>query len=109
MVTNAEEVFEELKKEGLVPDTRTYSEMIGVFLKVGMVDKAMEMYGVMKESGCVPDKLTLTILIRNLEKAGEEELVLLVKKDCVVYVDYPEKFLAEVEKKYPKRLSLGLV
>lgn len=108
MVENAQEVFDEMQEEGLAPDTRSYSEMIGVFLKGGMVGKAMEMYGEMKESGCVPDKLTLTILIRNLEKAGEDELVLLVKKDCVKYVDYPEKFLQEVGKSYPKRLSLGL-
>ncbi|KAF5187396.1 Thylakoid assembly 8-like protein [Thalictrum thalictroides] len=95
MVDNAENVFEELKKEGLVPDTRTYAEMIGVFLKVGMVEKAMEMYTLMKESSCVPDKLTLTILIRNLEKVGEEELASIVKKDCIEYVDYPEKFIEE--------------
>ncbi|XP_058094213.1 protein THYLAKOID ASSEMBLY 8-like, chloroplastic isoform X2 [Magnolia sinica] len=99
----AEELFSELKKEGLKPDTRTYTEMMGAFLQVGMVEKAMETYTLMKESGCSPDKLTLTILIRNLEKAGEDELVSSVKKDCADYMDFPERFLDEVKQKHVKR------
>ncbi|KAA8527266.1 hypothetical protein F0562_034637 [Nyssa sinensis] len=100
MIEMAEDIFSELKKEGLEPDTRAYTEMIGAYLQVGMIQKAMKTYDLMKASGCVPDKLTLTILIRNLEKAGEEELAALVKKECAKYVDSPEKFLEEVEKKY---------
>ncbi|KAJ9701647.1 hypothetical protein PVL29_006842 [Vitis rotundifolia] len=100
LIEMAEGLFSELKKEGLEPDTRVYTEMIGAYLQVGMTEKAMEMYGLMKASGCVPDKLTLTILIRNLENAGEEELAAGVKKECEEYVDYPKKFLEEIEKKY---------
>ncbi|KAF9617612.1 hypothetical protein IFM89_037675 [Coptis chinensis] len=109
MIQKAQEFFFELKNQGLVPDTRTYTEMIGAFLQVGNVGKAMGMYNAMKECGCVPDKLTLTILIRNLEKVGEGELVEVVKKDCVEYVECPEKFLEEVGRKFPKRKSVGLV
>ncbi|KAL5698871.1 chitinase [Ranunculus cassubicifolius] len=109
MVGNVEEMFGQLIKEGLVPDVRTYSEMIGVYVRVEMVEKAMEMYGLMKEAGCEPDKLTLTILIRGLEKVGEEELVMVVKQDCLKYVEFPEKFIEEVGKKYPRRKSVGLV
>lgn len=103
----AEELFSELQKEGLKPDTRAYTEMIGAFLQVGMVEKAMETYRLMKESGCEPDKLTLTILIRNLEKAGEEELVSSVMKDCVKYVDFPDRFINEVKKKHVRILVLN--
>lgn len=84
MVEMAEEFFGKLEKEeGLKPDTRAFTEMIGAYLQVGMIDKAMETYERMKASGCDPDKLTFRILIRNLED----------------YMDYPKKFLEEVERK----------
>ncbi|KAA8531448.1 hypothetical protein F0562_006199 [Nyssa sinensis] len=100
LIEMAENLFSELKKEGLEPDTGTYTEMIRAYLRVGMIQKALETYDLMKASGCVPDKLTLTILTRNLEKAGEEELTTLVKNECTEYVDSPERFLEEVERKY---------
>lgn len=96
----AEHLFCELRKEGLHPDTRVYTEMIGMYLNVGNVDKAMDLYMQMKDSGCNPDILTLTILLRNLDKAGEEELACAVRKDCEIYVEEPEKFLEEVAKTY---------
>ncbi|XAR71066.1 hypothetical protein NMG60_11028162 [Bertholletia excelsa] len=105
----AEELFSELKKEGLEPNTRAYCEMIGAYFKMNMIQKAMETYELMKTSGCVPDKLTLTILIKNLEKSGKEELAAQVKKECTYYVDSPEKFLEEVGRKYPKPKLLDLV
>ncbi|KAL3506815.1 hypothetical protein ACH5RR_032197 [Cinchona calisaya] len=109
MIKMAEQLFFELEKEGLRPDSRTYTEMIGAYFHVKMINKAMEMYQSMKASGCAPDKLTFMILIKSLEKAGEKELVATVKKDCVDYIEFPEKFLQEVERKYPKRRSLNLV
>ncbi|KAK1290691.1 Pentatricopeptide repeat-containing protein [Acorus calamus] len=109
MTEMAEKLFSELKKEGLEPDTRAYTEMIGAFLQVGMVDKAMEQYSAMKDSGCAPDKLTLTILIRNLHKAGEEELASSVEKDCAQYIDFPERFIEEIKKQHAKRRSIKLV
>lgn len=109
LISMVEELFSELKKEGLEPDTRAYTELIGAYLQVDMIEKAMETYESMKTSGCAPDKLTLTILIRNLESAGEEELAASVKKDCSEYLDSPKKFLKEVERKFPKRRSLNLV
>lgn len=102
----AEALFSELLKEGLEPDTRAYTEMIGAFLQVGMVENAMETYRLMKESGREPDKLTLTILIRNLEKAGEEELASSVMKDSAKYVDFPNRFTKEVKKKHVRILIL---
>ncbi|KAL5781218.1 hypothetical protein ACOSP7_006247 [Xanthoceras sorbifolium] len=98
-VTMAEELFCELKKEGLEPDTRAFTEMIGAYLQVGMTEKAMEIYATMKASGCAPDKLTLTILIRSLEKTGEEELAATLRKECAQFVEYPEKFLEELDRK----------
>lgn len=109
LIDRVEELFSDLKKEGLEPDTRAYTELIGAYLQVDQIEKAMETYECMKESGCIPDKLILTILIRNLETAGEEQLAAAVKNDCAEYIDFPEKFLKEVERKYPKRRSLNLV
>lgn len=100
MINMVEQLFLELKKEGIEPDTRVYTELIGAYFQVDMVDKAMETYNCMKASGCVPDKLTLTILIRNLESAGEEELAATVKNDTIEYLDFPDKFLQEVEREY---------
>lgn len=110
MIEMAEELFQELKEEGLEPDTRAFTEMIGAYIEHEMIGKAMETYELMKTSGCAPDKLTFTILIRNLEKVGEEELVAELKKECVEFLDSPEKFLEEVERnKHRKRRTLSLV
>ncbi|KAL2456871.1 Vacuolar sorting protein 9 (VPS9) domain [Forsythia ovata] len=109
MIEIAEQIFLELRNESLEPDTRTYTEMIGAYFKVEMVKKAVETYELMKASGSAPDKLTLTILIRNLEKVGEEALAATLKKECTEYFDYPEKFIEEVERAHPKRRSLSLV
>ncbi|MQM13752.1 hypothetical protein Taro_046676 [Colocasia esculenta] len=96
----AEELFSELREEGLQPDTRAYTEMIGAFLQVDRVEKAMGMYKLMKESGLTPSELTFTILIRNLEKAGQEDFASTVRKDCAEFMDYPERFLKELDRKY---------
>ncbi|KAL3835087.1 hypothetical protein ACJIZ3_009823 [Penstemon smallii] len=109
MIEMAEELFSQLRNEGLEPDTRTYTEMIGAYFRVEMVQKAMETYELMKSSGCIPDELTLTVVIRNLEKAGEKALAESVKKECSEYFDYLKKFLKEVEKTYPKRRSVSLI
>lgn len=109
LIDMAEELFGELKEEGLEPDTRAFTEMIGAYLQLGMVDKAVELYGLMKSSGCSPDKLTFTILIRNLEKMGEEELVAAIKNDCAEFMDSPEKFLEEVEHKKVKQFIISTI
>ncbi|KAL7610774.1 hypothetical protein Lser_V15G13600 [Lactuca serriola] len=109
LIITVENLFCELIKEGLKPNTRVYTELIGAYLKVEMIEKAMEAYKLMKASGCVPDELTLTIMIRNFESAGEEELASIIKNDCVEYLDSPKKFLKEVARKYPRRLRLNLV
>ncbi|KAG9444681.1 hypothetical protein H6P81_016021 [Aristolochia fimbriata] len=103
LIGMVEELISEMKKEGLKPNTRAYTELIGAYLQVDMIEKAMETYRQMKDSGCEPEKLTLTILIRNLEKAGEGELASAVKKECTEYMDYPQRFLNEVKKTYRKR------
>ncbi|ONI29556.1 hypothetical protein PRUPE_1G201600 [Prunus persica] len=108
LIEMAEELFSGLKEEGLEYDTRAFTEMIGAYIQVGMTEKAMETYELMKASGCAPDKLTFTILIRNLEKVGEEELAAHIKKYCAEYVDSPEKFFEEVERKHRTR-SFNLV
>ncbi|XP_042456514.1 pentatricopeptide repeat-containing protein At1g62350-like isoform X1 [Zingiber officinale] len=100
LIEQCEDLFSEFQNEKLQPDTRVYTEMIGAFLQVNMVEKAMEKYKSMKELGTNPDKLTLTILIRNLEKVGLHDLASNVRKDCADFVEYPEKFLEKVDKNY---------
>lgn len=109
MVALAEVVFSGLLKEGVELDARAYAEMIGAYLSADMIENAMQTYEKMKAAGCTPNEFTLMILIRNLEKAGEKDLVEFVKRDCVEYLDSPKKFLEEVERKYPKRRSFDLV
>lgn len=109
LIEQCENLFSEFQKENLQPDTRVYTEMIGAFLQVNMVEKAMEKYKSMKELGTHPDKLTLTILIRNLEKVGLHDIASNVRKDCADFVEYPEKFLEKVDKNCPKRKSLKIV
>lgn len=109
LIEMVEKLFCDLKKEGLKPDTRTYTELIGAYFKVDMIEKAIETYELMKASHCVPDKLVMTIMIKNLEDTKHEEVAKRVKKDCGQYFDYPEKFLEEVERQYPKRRSLTIV
>ncbi|KAI3811614.1 hypothetical protein L1987_21340 [Smallanthus sonchifolius] len=58
------------------------------------------LYELMKASDCIPDELTLTIMIRNLENAGRDDLSAIVKNDCAEYLDSPKKFLKEVARKY---------
>lgn len=100
MIETAEDLFSEMRRCGLEPDTPAYTEMIGAYFKVGMIDKAMETYEMMKAEGCAPNQLTITILIRNLENHGEAALAENVKKECVEYLDSPSKFLEEVGRKY---------
>ncbi|KAE8658911.1 Vacuolar sorting protein 9 domain [Hibiscus syriacus] len=109
MIEMAEQLFDEVKEDGLKPNTRAYTELIGAYLQVGMIEKAMETYDRLKSSGCSPDKLTFTILLRNLENVGKEELVAVLKKDCIEYLEYPERFLEDVKKKNSKRQQLDLV
>ncbi|EPS67677.1 hypothetical protein M569_07101 [Genlisea aurea] len=95
-----EKLFSELTNEGLEPNARTYTELIGAYFTVEMVEKAMETYELMKASGLTPEELTLTLLIRSLEKAGEANLLETIMKECDDYFDYPHKFLEQVRRKY---------
>ncbi|KAI6668423.1 hypothetical protein NL676_013563 [Syzygium grande] len=93
MVALAEVVFSGLLKEQIELDTRAYAEMLGAYLRADMIEKAMQTYEKMKAAGRAPNEFTMMILIRNLEKAGEKDLVEFVKRDCVEYLDSPKKFL----------------
>lgn len=108
MIESVEQLFIELKREGLEPDARVYAEIIGAYFNVDMVEKAMEIYELMMSSGCVPDNLVLTILIRNLGKRGEEELVARIKKECAHHLDSSDKFFKQVEKRPFKRRTPAL-
>nr|GEY30132.1 hypothetical protein [Tanacetum cinerariifolium] len=74
VIDKVEQLISALMKEGLKPDTRAYTELIEAYLKVDMIEKAMETYELMKSSGCIPDEWTLTIMIRNIESVGRDNL-----------------------------------
>lgn len=106
----AEEVFCQVVEKGFKPDTRICTEMIGVYLQVGMTEKAMEMYESMKEWGCSPDKFTFTVLITNLQKTGQQDLVEKLKQDSLHYLESPDKFLRQLQQKKPaKKRHVDLV
>lgn len=101
----AEELFSSIRnQQGLrPPDSRAYTEMIGVYLQVDRLDKAMEIYNSMKEerSGCSPNELTFTILMKKLQTSEEHKhLVSDLKEDCQHFLEYPEKFLEQIDTKY---------
>ncbi|KAL1298349.1 hypothetical protein HN51_042722 [Arachis hypogaea] len=110
MIEEAEGIFCGVMERGLRPDTRMHTEMIGAYIQVGMMEKAMEIYSSMKELGCKPDRLTFMILIRNLEKVGDKEMAEALKEECFQFVDYPDKFIQEVEhkQKHAKKRSLHI-
>ncbi|CAJ1955501.1 unnamed protein product [Sphenostylis stenocarpa] len=94
----AEELFSQVLEKGLKPDSRMCGEMIGVYLQVGMTEKAMEIYGSMKKWGCSPDKFTFTVLITNLERNGQhQQLLESLKQDCLDHVEFPDKFLKQLQ------------
>ncbi|KAK7281464.1 hypothetical protein RIF29_09484 [Crotalaria pallida] len=107
MIDMAEELFSQVMSKGLKPDTRMYTEMIGAYIQVGMTEKAIELYQSMKESGCSPSRLTFMILIRNLEMIGEYELAATLKEECFEYVEFPDKFIREVEQKHPGKKEMS--
>ncbi|KAK3444193.1 hypothetical protein EUGRSUZ_A00027 [Eucalyptus grandis] len=100
MIEKAMQTYEKMKAPGIELDTMAYAEMVGVYLRVDMIEKATQMYEKMKAAGRTPNEFTLMILIRNLEKARETDLVEFVKRDCVQYLDSPKKFLEDVNRKF---------
>ncbi|KAK1379367.1 protein THYLAKOID ASSEMBLY 8-like, chloroplastic [Heracleum sosnowskyi] len=74
LISEVEELFSELKKEGLVADTRAYTELIGAYIQVDMLEKAMETYEFMKASGCVPDKNSSKKLKGHFQNEGHSTL-----------------------------------
>ncbi|PWA34920.1 pentatricopeptide repeat protein [Artemisia annua] len=77
LIGKVKQLFSSLMKEGLKQDTRAYTELIGAYLKVDIIKNEIETYELIKASSCIPDELILTIMIRNLENAGRDDLAVL--------------------------------
>lgn len=95
-VEEIESVLLELQKEGLRPDTRVCTEIIGAFINVGMVQNAMDTFELMKQTECHPDKSTFTVLIEGLQRLGEVDLSTSVREQCVQYLDEPLEIFEDV-------------
>lgn len=92
LIDKAEELFSQLKEEGLDPDTRVCTELLGAYTHAGMIEKAMEVYEMMKmQSGCKPNELTFTILLNTLERVEERVLANIVRRDAVEYLKDPDR------------------
>ncbi|GLJ11633.1 hypothetical protein SUGI_0173300 [Cryptomeria japonica] len=89
LIENVEALLVVMQQEGLRPDTRVCTEIIGSFLQVGMVDSAMKTFELMKQTECHPDKSTFTVLFKGLKGLGELELSDAVKEECVQYLGEP--------------------
>lgn len=95
-IEEVEAVLLELQKEGLRPDTRVCTEIIGAFIHVGMVQNAMETFELMKQTECHPDKSTFTVLIEGLQRLGEVDLAKAVREQCVQYLVEPLEISEDV-------------
>nr|ACN40805.1 unknown [Picea sitchensis] len=95
-IEEVEAVLLELQKEGLRPDTRVCTEIIGAFIHVGMVQNAMETFELMKQTDCHPDKSTFTVLIQGLQRLGEIDLATAVREQSVQYLDEPLEIFEDV-------------
>ncbi|EYU27759.1 hypothetical protein ABFS82_13G127300 [Erythranthe guttata] len=60
------ELWEDMRKEDLFPDSQTYTEVIRGFLQYGSPADAMNVYEDMKKSPELPDQLPFRILLKGL-------------------------------------------
>ncbi|XP_002963945.2 pentatricopeptide repeat-containing protein At1g09900 [Selaginella moellendorffii] len=70
LISEAFQVYEQLQKKGLVPDTYTYTILIGGLCDVGRTDQALSLKDTMIQNNCKPDSVTYGILRAGLLKAG---------------------------------------
>ncbi|XP_040992186.1 protein THYLAKOID ASSEMBLY 8-like, chloroplastic [Juglans microcarpa x Juglans regia] len=63
---DAMQLWEDMRKEDLFPDSQTYTEVIRGFLKYGSPADAMNIYEDMKKSPDPPDELPFRILLKGL-------------------------------------------
>ncbi|XP_047335089.1 pentatricopeptide repeat-containing protein At1g06710, mitochondrial [Impatiens glandulifera] len=63
-------IIHEMMKKGFVPDSSTYSKVIGFLCHASKIEKAFLLFEEMKRNGVTPDIYTYTILIDSFCKAG---------------------------------------
>lgn len=63
-------VINEMMRKGFVPDTSTYSKVIGFLCNSSKMEKAFSLFEEMKRNSVVPDVYTYTVLIDSFCKAG---------------------------------------
>ncbi|GAV69656.1 LOW QUALITY PROTEIN: PPR domain-containing protein/PPR_1 domain-containing protein/PPR_2 domain-containing protein, partial [Cephalotus follicularis] len=66
----AHNIIYQMISKGFVPDTSTYSKVIGYLCNILKVEKAFSLFEEMKRNGVVPDVYTYTILIDGFCKTG---------------------------------------
>ncbi|KAJ6377831.1 hypothetical protein OIU78_028120 [Salix suchowensis] len=63
-------VIHEMMGKGFIPDTSTYSKVIGYLCNASKVEKAFQLFQEMKRNGIAPDVYVYTTLIDSFCKAG---------------------------------------
>ncbi|KAH9321005.1 hypothetical protein KI387_015644 [Taxus chinensis] len=89
LIEKVEALLLTMQEEGLKPDTRVCTEIIGSFFQVGMVDSALKTFELMKQTECHPDKSTFTVLFEGLKSLGELQLSEAIREECVQYLGEP--------------------
>eukprot|EP00249_Psilotum_nudum_P017429 c26320_g2_i1 orf=597-1403(+) len=93
-VEECQVLFEDLKREGLKPNSLLCTELMSAYMEVGMVPEAMEVYQEIKQSGAPLEVSTFRVLMRGLKKLGKKELRKKVQRE---YRDYFEGLMGENE------------
>lgn len=79
------------REEGIQPDSRFYTAVIGANLRSGKIPKAMEVYDEMKKNGCFPSELTYGILLKGLHDSGEVDLAIALEAEYEAAIKYPRQ------------------
>ncbi|KAI9073614.1 hypothetical protein K1719_044426 [Acacia pycnantha] len=94
-VRKAQEIFDRFKDQ-FVPDSKTYSILVGGWGKAPNLPKAREIFREMVDMGCNPDIVTYGIMVDILCKAGRVDEAVEVVKDMDANNCRPTSFIYSV-------------
>eukprot|EP00252_Welwitschia_mirabilis_P009998 TRINITY_DN2300_c0_g1_i3.p1 TRINITY_DN2300_c0_g1~~TRINITY_DN2300_c0_g1_i3.p1 ORF type:complete len:196 (+),score=37.28 TRINITY_DN2300_c0_g1_i3:166-753(+) len=80
-------LYADLKEEYAEANTKDLTQLIMLFLRIRMPQKAMEIYDLMKHQRCQLEEYTFQVLIKGLRRLNEDELADAVTKDFQQYQD----------------------
>ncbi|KAG9159555.1 hypothetical protein Leryth_013542 [Lithospermum erythrorhizon] len=88
----------DMAKNGVVPTNNTYSMLVDVYGKAGLVKESLLWIKHMKLRGFFPDEVTMNTLVRVFKDAGEYDRGIKFYKDwCIGKIDLDDVFLDSLE------------